>query len=79
MQGRLKYELLFLIYIIFRSSGYGNILAYLQTRKKLKELCMEYIVKHRDLFNEEVEELPSSLKKKIKKCWTSDERFCIEL
>ena len=32
----------------------------------LLKLCLEYITKHRELFNKEVEELPLSLKRIVK-------------
>ena len=48
-----------------------HILPFLQKRKPLKQLCVEFITNHRDLFREEVEELPRSLKDMVKSQWSS--------
>merc|ERR1719186_1335555 len=46
-----------------------HILPFLQKRKPLQQLCAEFITNHRDLFREEVEELPRSLKDMVKSQW----------
>merc|ERR1719427_976191 len=52
-----------------RMMRHEHILPFLQKRKPLKQLCVEVITNHRDLFREEVEELPRSLKDMVKSQW----------
>ena len=52
-------------------NGPEIMLAYLQKRKPLQQLCTEFITNNRDLFREEVEELPGTLKTMVKSQWSS--------
>ena len=59
------------INFFIRMNGPEIILAYLQKRKPLQQLCTEFITNNRDLFREEVEELPGTLKTMVKSQWSS--------
>ena len=59
----------FNIMSFIRMMRHEHILVFLQKRKPLKQLCVEVITNHRDLFREEVEELPRSLKNMVKSQW----------